>query len=89
MGRKIILILSYYYFSDHEGKRDYLCNICGKDFGKKQKLIQHRYVVHEAKKTHKCKECNKSFYTRGSLEKHHSNVHLGKKIFLIMIWSPQ
>ena len=64
-------------FSDHEGRRDYLCNLCGKDFGKKQKLIQHRGKVHEGQRKHKCNECDKAYFDKGSLEKHHLQVHLG------------
>ncbi|KAI4471508.1 zinc finger protein [Holotrichia oblita] len=57
--------------------KTHLCDICGKGFAQKGKLILH-YRVHTGYKPHKCSYCEKSFTKKDYLVMH-ERIHSGEK----------
>ncbi|XP_053100207.1 zinc finger protein 492-like [Hemicordylus capensis] len=53
-----------------KGSNRYLCQICGKDFGKANLLSKHK-LIHQQEKPYKCKECGKAFIQLTRLKRHH------------------
>uniref|UniRef100_A0A8C6CHZ8 Zinc finger and SCAN domain containing 22 n=1 Tax=Moschus moschiferus TaxID=68415 RepID=A0A8C6CHZ8_MOSMO len=58
-------------------KTPHTCSECGKAFGRKAHLAQHR-VVHTGAKSHACMECGKAFGRLTHLSQHR-RVHTGEK----------
>ena len=58
----------------HEGKKPYLCTICGADFSQRPNLKRHIEGVHE-RKQHPCTLCEKIFTDSGNLKKHIKMKH--------------
>ena len=65
--------------SVHEGRRDYNCNKCNKDFQSASYLRKHIQCVHEGRMDYKCKQCSEDFSTAHFLKKHVKNVHEGRR----------
>jgi hypothetical protein len=63
-----------------DGKRKYICKVCGKGFKQKCGLVEH-VNVHSKEKTFKCEVegCGESFLWRTSLLHHKGKVHDGVK----------
>ena len=67
------------------------CDICGKTYGKKSTVIQHKRIVHNQfskfskwaehppTKDYECEACGKLFYLESSLTKHIKRFHEGTK----------
>lgn len=59
-------------------KREFNCDLCGKQFDKRHILNRHIRLKHsEKERTHPCTICNKSFFTNSDLKKHFES-HQGK-----------
>ncbi|XP_055685466.1 zinc finger protein OZF-like [Lutzomyia longipalpis] len=56
---------------------NFLCSICGKNFGTRQRL-QHHTVTHTGEKKFPCTLCDKTFATSSRL-KNHIRVHTGER----------
>ena len=64
----------------HKGLKPFQCNVCGKSFGRKCGLAQHK-VSHSAIKPHVCTECGKSFLHLSRLKSHIDITHRGLEPF--------
>ena len=68
----------------HEGRRDYQCEHCGKEFAWKQAYQNHVQVVHEGKtprvreKDKMCPQCGRGFACNDHLTRHIEHVHEGQ-----------
>ena len=58
-------------------KMSFVCEVCNKEFSKKNCLTRHR-IIHTGEKPYICEVCNKEFSLKDSLERH-LYVHSGKK----------
>ena len=62
----------------HAGKiRPHACEVCGKTFGHKLSLEQHKETIHSTLRSFDCPECGKSFKRSSTLSTHmliHSNT---------------
>ncbi|XP_072391273.1 uncharacterized protein [Diabrotica undecimpunctata] len=58
----------------HEGKRPFLCVVCGKDFISKKSLICHE-KIHSIIKGYHCDLCNVGFSIRSNLRAHIKKYH--------------
>lgn len=58
-------------------EKNHLCDICGKAFARKEKMMIH-HRVHTGIKPYKCSYCNKSFTKRDYMVMH-ERVHSGEK----------
>ncbi|XP_039449418.1 zinc finger protein 816-like [Culex pipiens pallens] len=58
-------------------EREFLCEICAKEFKTKKQLNDHLEVVHQGTKRYKCDICNKSFTRNASLAEHKLILHAG------------
>jgi len=62
----------------HAGKiRPHCCDLCGKTFGHRISLEQHKETIHSALRSFNCTECGKSFKRSSTLSTHmliHSNT---------------
>ena len=65
--------------SDQEEKKQFQCEICNANFGRKGTLDRHVGTVHEGKKQFKCDICNGSFGQKAALKNHVATVHEVKK----------
>ena len=63
-GRKVSTKLA----SGHNKKKQFKCDICYNNFGKKGSLNKHVATVHEGKKQFKCEICNANFGQKGNLK---------------------
>ena len=69
----------------HEGKRDFQCDQCGKEFAYKQQYQNHILSVHEGVKLEPkikdkiCHHCPKLFSSYYSMTLHIERVHEGKE----------
>lgn len=70
---------SYFYHMKHFHKRskEHECDVCGKRFGTKACLVQHK-TVHSNVSPYECKECTKKFRSKASLYIH-KQTHVGVK----------
>lgn len=70
---------SYFYHMKHFHKRskDHECDVCGKKFGTKACLVQHK-AIHTGECRYECKECGKRFRSKASLYIH-EQTHNGVK----------
>ena len=61
---------------DRNGKPQYRCNICGKEFGQKPHVQNHVENIHFPDSfEYQCKYCGTSFNTRNKYYKHLSMFH--------------
>merc|ERR1711860_377516 len=59
----------------HEGKRDYVCHICGKSFSKKFMLPDHMAIEHDIGECRfKCDYCGKGFMNQSRKRNHVEGV---------------
>lgn len=65
----------YIHSMRHSGTRDYVCEICGASFKRKQHLIAHFNVHEESKDKLKCPACDKEFPDRKYFRKHLDQSH--------------
>ncbi|CAB0034717.1 unnamed protein product [Trichogramma brassicae] len=63
----------------HEGRKDYVCNLCEKKFGQKSDLVKHQRIVHEGRKDFACGKCERKFGYKSDLLKHQKIVHEGRR----------
>ena len=63
----------------HEKKKQFRCEICSKDFFRKQHMRDHIAAVHEGKKPFKCENCGTNFAKAFQLKSHIVSVHEGRK----------
>ena len=59
----------------HEGAKDFLCDDCGKSFGRKNDLQYHTKAIHEGIKDFESDECFKSFHRERVHEVANKNLH--------------
>ena len=64
--------------SDHERKKVFRCEICGKTYTTKTILTQHIGVIHEGNKPFKCDICDYRSSQKGHIKSHVASVHEGK-----------
>ncbi|CAB0041354.1 unnamed protein product, partial [Trichogramma brassicae] len=65
----------------HEGRKDFACDRCEKQFGLKWILLVHQKTVHEGRKDFACDKCEKKFTLKCNLIVHQKTVHEGRKDF--------
>ena len=66
----------------HEGKRDYVCHICGKSFSKKFMLPDHMAIEHDIGECRfKCDYCGKGFMNQSRKRNHVEGVHEKNKTY--------
>ena len=63
----------------HEGRRDFKCDTCGKDYQTRNALNGHIKLVHDKIRDNHCNLCTKSFSFPGHLKRHILEVHKGIK----------
>lgn len=62
-----------------KGRKKYICEVCGKECGRKNDLESHLWKAHDQGTKIECSLCNnKKFASKRSLKQHHNRVHLGK-----------
>ena len=54
----------------HLGKKDYVCSLCGSEFGRESNLRRHCFSVHGKDKLYNCRACNAGFSTKKKLQDH-------------------
>ena len=57
------------------------CELCGKFFTEKARLLRHIEGVHEGLKKHTCDICKKNFHQKINLKSHIAKTHVGLKGF--------
>ena len=60
--------------SDQDKKKDFICEVCSKNFARKGTLKQHIKSVHKEVK-YDCKDCGKQFSNSAGLISHVDSVH--------------
>ena len=63
----------------HEGKKQFKCNICNTNFGKKDHLNRHVKAVHEEKKQFFCEICVVQLKSKLGMMEHIAAIHGGIK----------
>ena len=63
----------------HEGKRDYKCEHCGKEYFEKRRLDGHIKREHDNVRDEQCNQCGKLFVTKEVLNKHIKYTHMNQK----------
>ena len=58
-------------------KIKFLCDYCGKTFGKRWDVERHRRYIHTGERPYSCDVCGKAFAEPGALAKH-KRRHLGQ-----------
>ncbi len=66
-----------YHMAQHEGRPQFTCEECGKQFYDKRRFSQHRYIMHESRRREKvkCDICGAEFGCRDYLLRHKRTVH--------------
>ena len=64
----------------------YNCEICDRDFTRKDSLTRHIKSHHDNETEVKCDFCNKTFISTGRLNYHTREVHSNKKGMLAFQW---
>ena len=59
----------------HEGKIDYKCVHCGKEYVDKKGLSTHIKSSHDNVRDEQCNQCGKLFFTKDVLNRHIRNIH--------------
>ena len=67
-----------YYFRKMSG--DFVCNVCGKQFGAKKTLSQHNWAVQTEFESN-CTHCDKTFRSKKKLTYHMRSTHAENKVF--------
>ncbi|XP_070547163.1 gastrula zinc finger protein XlCGF57.1-like [Ptychodera flava] len=68
------------HMKSHSDERNFYCQVCGKDFKKKDHYVRH-VKNHEGEKPYMCEHCGKNFGRKEHLMQH-SVVHTKEKNFL-------
>ena len=55
-----------------KNKKDFKCEICGKNFSRHEVLKRHIKIIHEGIKDFKCNQCHKTFGQQENLKRWHS-----------------
>ena len=59
---------------------DFVCNVCGKQFGAKKILSQHNWAVHTESESN-CTHCDKTFRSKKKLTYHMRSTHAENEAF--------
>ena len=59
----------------HEGKKPFMCEVCGSKFSEKGDLSSHIAIVHEKKLSFTCDICKRGFAKKDSLKRHNASVY--------------
>ena len=62
-------------FNCHDKIKAFFCELCGKNYSRKQKLDQHINAVHEKKRNYKCEVCGKGFTWENACREHVKLMH--------------
>lgn len=65
-------------FHTEDADKPYKCEICGKGFATKVRLLDHNNV-HTDARPYLCQHCGKGFNSQGTRDGHVKGVHLGEK----------
>ena len=59
-------------YKEPKSKKDFKCELCGKNFSRHEVLKRHIKIIHEGVKDFKCNQCNKAFGQQENLKRWHS-----------------
>ena len=60
----------------HEGKKDYKCEYCGKEYTDKKHLVVHIKRIHDNfTGDEQCNQCGKLYFSKQVLKEHIRNMH--------------
>lgn len=65
----------YHHVKSHSELLEYGCQICGKNFSRRNGLRRHLEQVHGGKMKFKCVQCGETFTNKNLLRTHHKEVH--------------
>lgn len=69
------------HLKTHSKKKDYKCELCLKDFYRKDHLRDHIANIHKKKKKYKCEICKKLFFKKSNFNSHNNSCR-GIKSFV-------
>ncbi|XP_075393622.1 uncharacterized protein LOC142432359 [Tenrec ecaudatus] len=73
------------FFAAHEIMRardkPYSCSLCGEDFLKNFKLLEHHHTFHKGQKPYQCSECGKAYLHKPQLSEH-QKTHMAEKPYI-------
>ena len=64
------------------------CQICKKEFSRKQSMEEHMVTIHSGEKPYQCKYCSKTFKSRGMRGRHVKKEHIALQMKLKSDCSP-